>query len=252
MFTHAIVRTPCEAFANGLTTANLGSASHELMLTQHAQYVQALHDANVEVEILPPVDEFPDAHFVEDVAVVVPELAVIARPGADSRRGETALIEQALAAHRKLHHIEAPGTLDGGDVLIVGKHVMVGLSERTNEAGAQQLGDAFATFGYHTTPIAIDESLHFKSDANWVDANTLIVTRTLAAHTALNDYTLIVVPDEERYAANCLRVNERLFMAKGFPRTERLIRSLDLEVIPLPISECRKMDGGLTCMSLRL
>ena len=252
MFEHAIVRRPGPNFGDGLTTANLGPPDHHTMVVQHESYVLALERAGLMIMELPAAMHLPDAYFVEDAAVVVPELAVLTRPGAPTRRDEPALLEPAFQALRRpMVRIEAPGTLDGGDVLQVGKHVIVGLSARTNAEGADQLRQHLSPHGYRIDSIDVADSLHFKSDANWVAEGTLLVTAELAACPALSEYDLIIVDEGERYAANCVRVNQHLLIPEGYPDTAAKLSGLDAQLVALDVSECRKMDGGLTCLSLR-
>lgn len=252
MFTHAVLRTPCEAFASGLTTSgHLGPADYTLMLAQHAAYAEALRGLGLDVAVLPPEPAFPDAHFVEDAAVVMDEVAVITRPGAPERRGEEASVEPALAAYKPVARIQAPGTLDGGDVLLVGKRFFVGLSERTNDEGVRQFADIVAAHGYRTTAVPVGAGLHFKSGVNHLGGNTLLVTPDFAAVPELSGFKLLVAPAGEAYAANTLYVNGALLTPSGFPGVRALLDGLGLPVIELDMSETRKMDGGLTCLSLR-
>ncbi|NJB66657.1 dimethylargininase [Desulfobaculum xiamenense] len=252
MFTHAIVRTPCPDFAKGLTTStHLGAADYDLMLVQHAAYVDALRGLGLAVDVLPAESSFPDAHFVEDVAVVVPEVAVITNPGASERNGEKETIVSALAKYRTLARIEAPGTLDGGDVLLVNKHFFIGVSDRTNAEGARQLGEIMASHGYTWTPVPVGAGLHFKSSVNWVGGNTLLVTKDFADRKEIEGFDLLVVDKDEEYASNTLLINDTLITPTGFPKTRKMLDGLGRNIVELDMSETRKMDGGLTCLSLR-
>jgi dimethylargininase len=252
MFTHAIARRPSKDFARGLTTTvSEKPADYELMLKQHAAYLDALAAAGLKLTVLDPLADFPDAHFVEDTAVVTPDVAVITNPGAASRRGEEQSIAPVLAEFRKIERIRKPGTLDGGDVLQAGNHFFIGLSERTNPQGAEQLGRILQGYGYTWTTVAVDAGLHFKSSVNYVGRNTLLVTGDFAREESLKAYDMIVTEDAEAYAANSLLVNDHLLMPAGFSKTRRLLEPLGLKIIELEVSEVRKMDGGLTCMSLR-
>jgi dimethylargininase len=186
------------------------------------------------------------------VAVVTPEIAVIARPGAEARRGETEHIREALAAFRPLAEIAAPGTLEGGDVLQVERTVFIGLSGRTNEEGAGQLARILQPFGYEVHTLPLRRGLHLKSAVNYLGRNTLLLTREWAEHPLFAAYKKIVVPPQEAYAANTLLVNGRLLAPDGYPETAAMLREAGFEVLELVVSEARKMDGGLTCMSLRL
>lgn len=252
MFKRAICRRPGADFARGLTTSDLGTPDFETMLAQHSAYVDALSSLGLEVEVLEALSGFPDAHFVEDVAIVTPEVAIVTRPGAPARRGEVAAMSAVLARHRPIARIAAPGTLDGGDVLIVEHHVLVGLSARTNEHGVAQLGHILEAFGYRTTPVPVAAGLHFKSSVNSLGGNVLLVTEGFADREELASYTRIVVVPEETYPANTLWINGTLLHPSGFPKTRAQLEALNLPIFELDTSEARKMDGGLTCMSLRL
>jgi len=252
MFSHAITRKPCENFARGLTTTvSSEPADYGLMLKQHEAYLEALSVAGLEVIVLDPQPDYPDAHFVEDTAVVTADVAVITIPGADARQGEEESIIPVLADFRKIERIQAPGTVDGGDVLQVGNHFFIGLSERTNQAGAVQLGRILQRYDNTWNTVAVGAGLHFKSSVNCVGPKTLLVTPDFAANKQLEEYDQIVVDRTETYAANALLVNEHLLIPAGYPKTCKQLKALGLNMIELEVSEVHKMDGGLTCMSLR-
>jgi dimethylargininase len=251
-FSHAIVRTPGSNFADGLTTsAWTESPSFERLMVQHRAYVAALRDAGLSVETLPTLDAHPDAYFVEDVAVVVPELAIVTRPGAPERRGEVDHIVEALAARRTVVRIESPATLDGGDVLVTGRRVFVGLSGRTNEAGVASLRRLLGPHGYVVEPIPVAAGLHLKSSVSLVGPNTLVVAPAFADRPELAEFEQIVVSEAEAYSANAVWLNERVLVAAGFRMLADRVRNLGLAVIELDMSEVAKMDGGLSCLSLR-
>jgi dimethylargininase len=250
-FTHAIVRKPGPNFADGITTADLGRPDYTAVLEQHAAYVTTLQRLGVAVVELDPLPNHPDAHFVEDTAVIVPEVAVIANMGAPARQGEERAMASVLAAYRPLAHIALPGTFDGGDVLVVEKHCMIGLSERTNESGARQLGETLASYGYRWDAIPVGAGLHFKSSVNYVGRNTLLIDQAFVDHPAFAGYDKLVIDPDEVYAANTLWINEHLLMPAGFPKTKAQLTTLGLPIIELETSELHKMDGGLTCLSLR-
>lgn len=251
MFTHAITRLPGENFADGITTSTLGRPGYPLILEQHRAYRQALQDLGLEVILLPAEPGFPDAYFVEDPAIVTPGLAVICNPGAVSRRGEGITLEPVLKGYRPVAHILPPGTLEGGDVLCVEDHFFIGLSERTNQEGAAQLTALLEPSGYTCSTIPVAAGLHLKSGVNYVGSNTLLVTSSLADHPAFTRYQKILIDPEEEYAANTLLVNGTLLTPRGFPKTRAELARLGKPVIELDVSEVQKMDGGLTCMSLR-
>ena len=251
MYTTAITRKPCINFAKGLTTSKLGIPNYQLILQQHKNYVETLKSLGLNIIELEALNDYPDAHFVEDAAVVTPDIAVITNPGADARKGEVASIETALRPFRKTVRIQPPGTIDGGDVLMMGDHFLIGLSERTNADGARQLGEAVAQFGCTWSTVPVDAGLHFKSSVNAVGPDTLLITPDFAGHPALAGYKRIVISIEEAYAGNTLLINGKLIMPAGYPDTRSKLQSLGIPVIELDTSEFRKMDGGLTCLSLR-
>lgn len=251
MFTHALARTPGPDFAAGLTTSRLGRPELARMLAQHAAYLDVLRSLGLEVEVLEALPGHPDAYFVEDVAVVTPTVAVVTRPGAPARRGEAEAIVPALARHRPIVRIEAPGTLDGGDVLQVGRHAFVGISQRTNLEGALALGRVLEAHGGTWTPVPVSAGLHLKSSVNGLGGDTLLLEAAFAARPEFAGYRKVVVDPGEAYAGNTLWVNGHLLVPSGFPRTLEALGALGLPLHEVDTSEARKMDGGLTCMSLR-
>lgn len=251
MFIQAITRKPAPNFSQGITTAGRDVPDYALMLAQHAAYETALQAAGLTVITLAPLADFPDAYFVEDVAVVTPHVAVITRPGAAARRGEETAIRPVLARYRPVEQIEPPGTLDGGDVLMVGDHFFIGLSERTNEAGADQLARILANYGHTSTAVPVAAGLHFKSSVNLVGDRTLLVTEALAGRPELADFEQIKVAADEPDAANILLVNGLLLIPAGHPKTKQKLANWGADISELNVSEASKMDGGLTCMSLR-
>lgn len=251
MFTHAILRKPGSDFAQGLTTSHLGTPDYGRLLEQHHAYSEALARLGLQLEILETLPGFPDAYFIEDVAVVTKELAVITRPGAEARRGEEFSMIPVLARHRPLAHITDPGTLDGGDVLIVDRTILIGLSNRTNLEGALQLQRLLSVHGYQTRTVPVAAGLHFKSSVTCVGGDTLLVSEAFAGRVELAGFEQLVVDGDEDYASNTLLVNGTILTPAGFPKTLRKLQGLDVPVVALDTSEARKMDGGLTCMSLR-
>jgi dimethylargininase len=254
-FSNAITRQPADSYPQGITSSNLGKPDLTQALKQHADYVNALQHAGLQVSVLPPNPDYPDSVFVEDAAVVTREFAVISRPGAESRRGEIDDLQPILAeGFENLYHINAPGTLDGGDICQVERHFLIGISERTNPEGAGQLAEILDQHGYSSESIDIRSQrgiLHLKSAVNYLGDDTLLVDVRMADHPALKDYTRFVVPLTEAYAANCLLVNQVVLVPDGFPRTLELIQSAGYKAVILQVSEYQKMDGGLSCLSLR-
>ena len=252
MFTQAIARKPGKNFAQGLTTtASAKPPQYELLLDQHEIYLETLKSCGLQVILLDPLPDYPDAYFVEDTAVVTPDVAVITHPGAAARQGEEESMAAVLAGFRQIERILAPGTVDGGDVLQVDNHFFIGLSQRTNKEGAEQLGHILESFGNTWITVEVGAGLHFKSSVNYVGKNTLLVTSDFTGHEQLRGYNKIVTAKSEAYAANTLLVNGHLLTPVGFPGTRKQLEVLGFEIIELETSEIGKMDGGLTCMSIR-
>ena len=251
-FKLAIVRMPPPSAGGGLTTSSTERAEYRLLLQQHLSYTAVLRSLGLKIRKLPSLPEYPDSYFVEDVAVVTPEVAVIARPGAEARRGETKHIREALEEYRSLAEITEPGTLDGGDVMQIGRKFYIGLSSRTNEVGAAQLAEILEAFDYEVFTVPVPEGLHLKSAVNYIGRDTLLLTEAFAQHPLFADYEKVIVPPEEAPVANSLLVNDRVLSPVGFPETQNYLREMGFEVLEIHMSEAQKMDGGLSCMSLRL
>jgi len=263
--TTAIVRPPGATFAQGLTRGALGPPDLERARAQHRDYVRALERCGLEIVTLEPDDVHPDSTFVEDAAVLLPRGAVLTRPGAPSRRGEVEAIGRALGPLvPRLRTIEPPGTLEGGDVCEVGNHFLIGISDRTNEEGARQLEAWLAEDGCTSQRITLDgdpELLHLKSGLSWLGLRSrlsslgghrLMATGPLAKHPALAAFEIVPVEPEERLGANGIRIGDHVLIPAGCPRLEARLQALALDVIPLEMSEFQKMEGGISCLSLRL
>lgn len=251
MFTKAITRKPSEEMVNGLTTAGLGKPDFKLALAQHDAYCRTLAELGLDVTVLEAEPGYPDCCFVEDTAVVCKDVAVITPLGAPSRQGEQETIEPVLARFKPTVKIELPATLEGGDVLLVDDTFYVGLSARTNQAGADALAAFVGEYGFKVMAMPCGETLHFKTDVNYVGNNTLLVSPYFANADELAGFDRIVVEDEEAYARNCLYINGTVIVPKGFPNTLEKVRGLGRPIVELDMSEFRKLDGGLTCLSLR-
>ena len=252
-FSRAIVRLPAASYHLGLTTADPGQGDLERFKRQHRAYVDALIGAGLEVTVLEPLEAFPDAQFVEDVAVIVPEAIIVTRPGAPSRRQETGPIEAELGRYGELLHIDAPGTLDGGDVLVIGRDCFIGRSARTNADGARQLTRMLQAHGYSCRTVPVTAGLHLKSSVTAIADDTVVATAAFAEHAAFAGYRRILVDADEDYAANLLRIRDCLLVPAGFPKTIERVAAcgLGLDIVPLDMGEARRMDGALTCLSLR-
>lgn len=255
MFKRAIVCPPAPNFAEGLTSVDLGAPDFKLALAQHERYCAALEEIGLELIRLPSDPLHPDSTFVEDTAILTDSAAILTRPGAESRRGEVEPIRRALAhCFKDLHEIKEPGAVDGGDICEADGKFFIGISARTNEEGARQLADLLARAGYGSTFVdirAVPGILHLKSGVAYLGDEWLVAIDVLADHPAFRDYNQIRVTAGEEYAANCVRVNDHVLVAAGYPHLEGTLRGLGRRVVPLDMSECRKMDGGLSCLSLR-
>ena len=248
MVSKAIVRRPGRNFAEGITTAKLGKPDFEKALEQHSAYCDALAGCGLELIVLEADEKYPDGCFVEDTAIVTSEVAVISRPGAISRMGEEAEISETLSEFRKVETIKLPGTLDGGDVLRVENHFFIGISGRTNREGAMQLSAILSKYGYAASETEVGSGLHLKSGIAYIGKGNFISVEGFSKIAGSSGN--IILDQEESYSANCLAVNDSLLIPKGFPKSKRKIVELGYNIIELNMSEFRKMDGGLTCLSL--
>jgi dimethylargininase len=255
LFRHAIVRPPAANFADGLTSVDLGKPDFEKALRQHALYCQALQQCGLELTRLEADAAFPDSTFVEDTAVLTPQAAILTRPGARSREGEVVSTERALRhVYARFHAIAAPGAVDGGDVCEADGHFFIGVSERTNEQGAHQLAGFLAQEGFTSMLVdirGIDGILHLKSGISYLGDNRLVLIDAFVGNPAFNGYEIVVVEPEENYAANFLRINDRVIVSAGHPQFEATVRKFGYPVVALDMSEFQKMDGALSCLSLR-
>lgn len=217
---------------------------------QHHAYERALAAAGYRVEQLGTDADMPDSVFVEDMAIVFGELAILTRPGADSRRREMPAIAAALAAYRPLREIEPPGTVDGGDVLVAGRTVYVGRSTRTNEAAVAQLRGMLEPFGYTVTETEVRGCLHLKSAVTTLDDDRLLVNPDWIDGAVFASFTLVEVDPEEPAAANALRLTDRIVFPRAFPRTADRLSALGLRLEFVDASELAKAEGAVTCCSL--
>jgi len=255
MYTKAIVRPPGANYATGLTTVDLGVPDLERVLKQHEAYCQTLESCGLNLIRLASDEDHPDSTFVEDTAILTARGAVITRPGARSRQGETSNIAPVIRDYfSTLHLIKEPGTVDGGDVCEAGEHFFIGVSLRTNEHGARQLASILESFGYSSSLIdirGVSNILHLKSGLAYIGGNRLVVIEALRGLKEFSGYDLVCLDSSEDYAANCLEVNGNVLIADGFPATKRELEHRGYQTIALDMSEFQKMDGGLSCLSLR-
>jgi dimethylargininase len=253
IFTRAIVRAVPETIEAGITSANLGKPDYARACEQHDRYVSVLEHCGLEVTVLGADERCPDSVFVEDTAVVSDQCAIIANPGAATRRGEVHEVEGVLSGlYENVERIVGPGTLDGGDVLQVGDHFYVGLTRRTNREGAEQLSALVQRYGFGASLVEVRRFLHLKTGVAYLGGNDLVVAGELAANGEFEGFDRIFVNPEEGYCANCICVNDYVLVARGCKSTKEKIVERGYEVIELEMSEFRKVDGGLSCLSLRL
>ena len=255
-FTQAIVRTPGASYAKGLTTSSaLGAPVLSTARAQHLAYVEALRSCGLRVTMLEPDEAHPDSTFVEDTAVIADRVAVATRPGAHARAGEVSSIVAALRAlGREPMPIQAPGTVDGGDVCQAEDHFLIGISARTNENGARQLAGIVQDHGYRASIIdvrTVPGLLHLKSGISYLGDGWMVVAPGVPSAGALAGFKRIAVDSGESYAANCVLVNDQVLFASGFPRMAATFAAHGFATISLEVSEFQKMDGGLSCLSLR-
>jgi dimethylargininase len=252
MFKKAIVRKPCKNLVNGLTTANLGKPDYQLALIQHQSYIEALEECGLEVTVLEANENYPDSTFVEDTALLTPHCAIIANPATHTRNGEIIELSQVIENFYPIvETIETPGTLEGGDVMMVGNHFYIGLSERSSLIGANQLISILAKYGLSGSTVTVKNALHLKSGVSYIENNNLLVTDSFKNIPEFQRYNLILIDDEESYAANSLWINDKVLVPKGFPKTKDKIKQAGYITIEVGVSEFRKLDGGLSCLSLR-
>lgn len=222
----------------------------DLARAQHAAYERALADAGYRVERLPAADDLPDSVFVEDIALVFDEVALVARPGAPSRRAEIPAVADALARYRRVVAIQAPGTLDGGDVVVVGTKVFVGVSSRTNRDGVAQLGRHLAPFGYTTNEVTVTGCLHLKSAVTAAGEQTIVVNPRWIPVDSFAGFERIEIDPTEPMAANVVRLADRLIVAAAFPRTNARLAACGYHVVAVDASELAKAEGAVTCCSV--
>jgi len=252
-FTTAIVRQPSSEMVHGITTANLGKPDFARALEQHHNYVKALESCGLQGRILESDGRFPDSVFIEDVALCTPRCAVITNPGAASRKGETAGMREVLSEfYRDIEEIRPPGTLEAGDVMMVDDHFFIGLSRRTNQQGGVQLIGILEKFGMSGSMVPLQKLLHLKSGVSYLENNNLLVCREFIDFPGFESLNRIEVPAHEAYAANALWINGTVLVPLGFPVTQANIEKAGYPVIIVDVSEFQKLDGGLSCLSLRL
>ena len=255
MFRNVIVRRPCRALVEGITSnPQLGKPDYELALRQHDSYIAALKQCGVQVTVLPADERYPDSCFVEDPAVITRKCAIITNPGAPSRNGEKDEIIGTIREffpEDKIEYITAPGTLEGGDVMMVGDHFYVGRSARTNAEGIRQFIAILEKHGLSGSEVTLEEVLHLKTGVNYLENGNMLASGEFVDKPEFTKYNRIEIPEAEAYAANCIWVNGTVIVPEGYPAVEKAVREAGYPVLLVDTSEFRKLDGGLSCLSLR-
>ncbi len=255
-YEEAVTRPPCANFADGLTHGLLGKPDVSLASEQHQRYVEALRACGALVTVLPPEDAYPDSCFTEDEAIVTDRMAVLPSPCRPSRQGEEKLIRPTIEKYYagRIEEIKRPGTLEGGDMCRDGNHFFIGISSRTNEEGARQMAEILRKYGftYDFCDIRGIRILHLSTGMSYIGDNTVVCVPEFQHFPAYKPYRVIVTAPEEAYAANCVRMNDRVIMAAGFPDLEARLKAAGFDVLTVPMSEFEKQDGGLSCLSIRI
>jgi dimethylargininase len=252
-FTHAITRQPSFYVVSGLRSTERGEPDFELMKGHHLDYVNALKQADAEVIELDPLEDFPDSVFVEDTALCLPEGAILMRPGAPSRLNEVKHMAPYLRKlYKNVHEIKGPGTIEAGDILTTEKEILIGRSNRTNLEGISEITAILEQWNYKVTEVLTPpDILHFKTDCSLLDSNTILSTERLAATGCFDSYKVILTYPGEEEAANTIRYNNLVLAPEGFPKTTRRLLESGFNVVEIGNTECAKIDGGMSCLSLR-
>jgi len=252
-FDHALCRTPASSVTDGLRANDNGDPDYKTFLKHHAAYVEALENVGCKVTVLEPLEPYPDSVFIEDAALCLAGTAIVLRPGAKSRFGESAALMPSLQKQfKRVLNLNGDGYVEGGDVLVTETEVLVGLSSRTDQTGFDNLKQLVEPLGYTARKINTPaDILHFKTDCGLLDSHTIFSSEALAATGCFSNYKVIIAPENESAAANLIRVNDSVFISEGYPKTKAILTDAGYKVICLPNSEAAKVDGGLSCMSLR-
>ena len=252
-FTRAITRKPASSVTNGLRAEDHGTPDVKQMLKDHAHYVATLQETGAQIIELPAIEEYPDSVFVEDDALCLKECAILMRPGAPSRLGEVQMIAPTIRAHyEQVFEITGPGHIEGGDILTTSREILVGKSARTDAAGVEELRSIVAPFGYTVREVQTPaDVLHFKTDCSILDDDTILSTKRLDVTGCFENYRVLYTADGEEASANTIRFNQFVIMPAGFPNTASMLRDNGFEVREINNTECAKIDGGMSCLSLR-
>lgn len=256
MFTKAITRKPCKALVYGITTSMFGEGTpdYESAIKQHDNYVAVLSELGLEVTDLEGDEKYPDSCFVEDPAVVTKEFAIITNSPEESRNGERYELLKTIKEFYDDSHIffiDAPGTMEGGDIMLVDKHFYVGQSDRTNADGAKQFNDIVTKFGYTSSTVSVTEGLHLKDFVIYLENNNMLVSETMNKEPSFEKFNRFVIDKDELYAINSMNINGTVLVPAGYPKTLKIVEELGYPTKIMDTEEFKKIDGSLTCLSLR-
>ena len=252
MFTKAIVRQPAPTMVDGITSASLGVPNYEKAVSQHQAYVNVLKSSGLDVTILEAKPDFPDSVFIEDAALLTSQCAILARPGAQTRTGEVEFVSDSVKSfYDNVYEISAPSSVEAGDIMMVGSHYYIGLSARTNLDGANQLIGFLSNHGMTGSTVEMHEFLHLKTGLSYLERNNLLISGEFVNRPEFSSFNQIIVDEGDCYAANSVWVNGSVLVPAGYPQTSQKIADAGYDTIELDMSEFQKLDGGLSCLSLR-
>jgi dimethylargininase len=253
MFKKAIVRRPCENMIHGITREDEGVPDYSLALKQHDSYIEALKSCGLEVITIEKNNTFPDSVFIEDTAVLTKEFAIITNPSPKARKEEiVGVIPTIKKQYQTIEYIAPPGTLEGGDIMLIGDTFYIGRTARSNEDGIRQFKKIINKHGYNAIIIDVTDMLHLKTGVSFIGNDTVLIVDSLKNHSAFSSYKKIIAEGSEAYAANSLNINGKIIIPEGYPETRNKLEQEGYNLIELDISEYRKLEGGLSCMSLRI
>jgi len=252
MFKNAIVRKPCRAMIDGISDADLGLPNFENACVQYDDYIEALKECGLEVTVLEALEEYPDSCFVEDAALMTPNCAILTNPGAASRRGEVEHIEASVRSfYDNVEQVKSPGYVEAGDIMMVGNHYYIGLSARTNQEGADQLIAILEKNDMTGSVVTMSEVLHLKTGLGYLEDNNLVACGEFLTKPEFQKYDIIEIDQSESYSANSVWINGTVLVPKGYQGTVDAIKAAGYKIREVDVSEFRKLDGGLSCLSLR-
>ncbi len=252
MFKYALVKKPAKSIEKGITTADLGKPIYELACIQHEKYRDTLIKCGLELIVLEPSEKFPDSVFVEDTVVAAGDTLIVSNPGAISRRKEPEYIIKPLEGYfRHIERISGSARIEGGDVMLTENIFYVGITGRTNLEGAEQFAKAVSNAGFDCRFVKLNEFLHLKTGVSYVGDNRILVTGELVENSLFKDFEKIIIPENESYSANSIRVNEYIIIPEGFKTVKNKLEKFGYKTISVNTSEFRKIDGGLSCLSVR-